>query len=854
VEEIVVEFARHPAAEPVAVRGGRADSRERDAGYPLPLAGPGDQAAGAVLEDRVEMILGSLTSEEKVSLLSGVGPWELRPPGRLGLPSLLMSDGPNGARGESFNSGLSACFPCETALAATWDRELVREVGIALGVETRRVGAGMLLAPAVNLHRSPLGGRNFECFSEDPELSAQMAAAYVAGVQSVGVACCVKHFVCNDSESERRTMSSDVGEPALRELYLVPFEEAVRAGAWAVMASYNRLNGAFATEHPGLLTAVLREEWGFDGVVVSDWFATSSTAAALAAGLDIEMPGPPRHRGPELLRALRQGEVSGADLDRSARRVLRLLARTSAGSAAHAPGPDGEPTRRLIRRAAARGMVLLRNEGVLPLDPAALRLVAVIGPGANRGQAQGAGSCQVNPPHVVDPVTALSARFAPSVNVRFARGCVEASRPLPLTGTAMLIHVGAPGATVEYYLRADPGARPVATEATSGLDLLWLGQVLAGYRNDDVTVRARAQLHPAEDGVHQLTLAGAGRSRLLLDGHVIAEQSAPTEGDLAFDLSGTEVRAAVPMRAGQPRDLVAEFEPPPHPDIARLQVGLVLPSPAGLIEEAVQLENPPGVEIEGRDRPSMDLPAAQNELITRVSEVNPRTVVALNTGSPVTMPWAGQVAAIVQMWFPGQELGDALADVLTGAVNPSGKLPTTFPARVEDAPSWDHQADGGGRVPYGEGLAMGYRGLAAAGSPRPNFPFGHGLSYSTFALGAAELASSENADDPGYAVTVPVTNTSDRPGREVVQLYVRLGGAGRPFWELKAFASVEVAPGMTEMARLEVPARKLRVWSGAGWTAPDEPVDVRIGTSSADLPIALQFAGGPSPADLRRMR
>ena len=286
------------------------------------------------------------------------------------------------------------------------------------------------------------------------------------------------------------------------------------------------------------------------------------------------------------------------------------------------------------------------------------------------------------------------------------------------------------------------------------------------------------------------------------------------------------------------------------------------PAAADLMDRAVRLaaeadvalvivENPPGMEAEGHDRPSMHLPAAQNELITRIAEVNPCTVVAVNTGGPVTMPWADKVGAIVQMWFPGQELGGSLADLLTGVVNPAGKLPTTFPVRAKDSPSWRHYPGTDGEVHYTEGLAMGYRGLEVPGSPAPLFPFGFGLSYSTFVLGAAEVATCGSLDDPSYAVTVTVTNTSDRPGREVVQLYARLGGAERPFWELKASASVEVAPGATEAARLHVPARKLRVWSDAGWAAPADPVDVRIGTSSADLPITLQLPEAGSPAGLR---
>ena len=334
----------------------------------------------------VDEAMARLSAEQKAALLHGASPWQVRPPEPLHLRDLVMTDGPNGARGVTFHTELSPCFPCETALAATWDPDLVREVAAAIGAEARRKGAAILLAPAVNLHRSPLAGRNFECFSEDPELSARMTAAYVAGVQSQGVACCVKHLVCNDQESGRHTASSEIGEAALRELYLAPFEAAVRAGAWSIMAAYNKLNGEYATEHRWLLTTLLRDEWAWDGVVVSDWYATQSTAKALTAGLDLEMPGPSQLRGEKLLKALEAGELSSEDIDRSARRVLRLLHRTQhQGKAPALPDPSA-----VIREAGARGIVLLKNSGVLPLSVVPGTSVAVIGSGADAGQPRGA--------------------------------------------------------------------------------------------------------------------------------------------------------------------------------------------------------------------------------------------------------------------------------------------------------------------------------------------------------------------------------------------------------------------------------------------------------------------------------
>jgi beta-glucosidase len=774
--------------------------------------------------------MSGLTVAQQAELLQGAGPWQVDPPAEAALGPLTMTDGPNGARGMSFNTGLSACFPCETALAATWDPELVTEVGRALGAETRRTGASMLLAPAVNLHRVPVGGRNFECFSEDPELTAVMTAAYVTGVQEQGVACCVKHLVGNDQETNRHSVSAEIDDATLREVYLRPFEAAVRAGAWAIMAAYNRLNGVYATESPWLLSTLLRDEWGWDGVVVSDWYATRTTAAALNAGLDLEMPGPSQLRGEKLLKAIGDGEVSEEAIGRSARRVLRLFART----AARPQEPRSEHSA-LIRAAGARGIVLLRNEhDVLPISDQA-GTIALIGPGADIGQVQGGGSCQVQPPHVRDLLTALRDRFGG--RVRFARGTVDPDHPRMFELAAL----SEPGALIEYRLRADPEAAPLATETATSLSLSWLTPVLEGYDAADLAIRVRASFTPAETGSHQLTLAGIGSSTMRVNGTEVLAQDGRGGADVIFDLSKVRKRAAVELTAGVPAEMVIDYLPLPGADFHRLQAGLIPPAPADLLDRAcelaaaseiavVMIEHPPGVETEGHDRTGLSLPIEHNELVSAVCAVNPRTVVVVNTGSPVAMPWASSAAAIVQLWYPGQELGDSLADVLTGAVNPSGKLPVTFPARAEDTPAWPYFPGTAEVVRYGERLAVGYRGITA----EPLFPFGFGLSYSAFRLGDAAAVRTGT----GWTVTVPVTNTSDRAGREVVQLYARLA-PDRPFRELKAFGSAEIGPGQTVPVQLTVAADSLRTWTAGAWAAPSGPVEAAIGTSSADLPVTV---------------
>jgi beta-glucosidase len=778
-----------------------------------------------------DQVMSRLTVAQQAELLYGAGPWHVRPPAGADLAPLMMTDGPNGARGMSFNTGLSACFPCETALAATWDPELVTEVGRAIGAEARRTGASMLLAPAVNLHRVPVGGRNFECFSEDPELTAVMTAAYVTGVQEQGVACCVKHLVGNDQETNRHSVSAEIDDATLREVYLRPFEAAVRAGAWAIMAAYNRLNGIYATESPWLLSTLLRDEWGWDGVVVSDWYATRTTAAALNAGLDLEMPGPSQLRGEKLLKAIGDGEVGEEAVERSARRVLRLLARTQPTEAVREVTSHDA----LIRNAGARGIVLLRNEhDILPISDQ-VRTIALIGPGADIGQVQGGGSCQVQPPQVRDLLTALRDRFGGEV--RFARGTVDPDHPRMFE--RQTLHE--PGALIEYRLRSDPGAAPLATETGTSLSLAWLTPVLEGYDAADLAIRIRAGFTPTETGSHQLTLAAIGSSTMRVNGSEVLAQEGRGGADVIFDLSKVRKRAAVELTAGVAAELVIDYLPLPGADFHRLQVGLIPPAPPDLLDRAcelaaasdlavVMIEHPPGVETEGHDRTGLSLPIHHNELVSRVCAANPRTVVVVNTGSPVAMPWAGSAAAIVQLWYPGQELGDSLADVLTGAVNPSGKLPVTFPARAEDTPAWPYFPGTAEVVRYGERLAIGYRGMTA----EPLFPFGFGLSYSAFRLGDASVGRTAT----GWTVTVPVTNTSDRAGREVVQLYARLT-PDRPFRELKAFGSAEIGPGQTVPVQLTVSTDSLRTWSAGGWAAPSGPVEAAIGTSSADLPITV---------------
>lgn len=810
------------------------------------------------LDPQLDRLMAELTVEEKVALLSGRDVWSLAGVARLGIPVVTFTDGPAGARGQSFVGGRSVSFPCETSLGASWDPALVRDVGRAIGQEARRHGARLLLAPTVNLHRHPLAGRNFECFSEDPELTSEMASAYITGVQSAGVGCCVKHLVCNDSEHERHTASSVVDETALREVYLAPFEAAVRSGVWSIMAAYNRLNGTYASEHPWLLGQVLRDEWGFDGVVVSDWFATHTTEKALLAGLDVEMPGPPAHRGVALHQAIANGRVPMDAIDRSVRRVLRTIARAEEPPRPVDGDQDVSDVHAVARRSAARGMVLLANRGVLPLRSKGLRSLALIGPNADSGIFQGGGSAQVNPESVAGILPALERALGPQVPVIFERGCVIAEWPQPLAAPVVTTLDGEPGVRIDYRLAAS-GEQAGLSEVARAVDLVWIGSIVEAEPNEDVVVRASAVLHPQDSGRHELVVFGSGAVRLLVDGELVVDRVWECSGSEVLTLPTFSAHVGIELEIGTSRIIELELQPQRSRGLNRLELAIAPPDPPDLLERAVAAarecdavvvlaQSPHGWESEGRDRPTMTLPGRQDELIAAVLAANPATVVVVNSGAAVAMPWVGDAGAVLQMWFPGEAIGSALADVLTGVVNPSGRLPMTIYRHEADAPSAPWYPGSGGEAFYGEGLDVGYRGLARPGRPTPVFAFGHGLSYSTFELGTPLVRVVGTTPDVVFEVVVPVRHRSGPGGREVVQVYVSSDHPDRPPLELKGFAGVDVEPGQETVAVVAIPVARLLWWRDGVWQAPDGTLVARVGTSSSDLPYSLELPPVPPEA------
>ncbi|MGP0031606.1 MAG: glycoside hydrolase family 3 protein [Acidimicrobiales bacterium] len=778
----------------------------------------------------IEALVGALTLEEKAALTAGEDMMSTPAIERLGLPKIRVTDGPSGARGPSF-PGLggpsSTCIPCGSAIGASWNPLLAQQLGALVGREALDRGCKGLLAPTVNLHRHPLAGRNFECYSEDPLLSGRLAAGYVRGVQSNGVFATVKHFVGNDAEFERGSISSVIDERSLRELYLLPFEMAVReGGALGIMTAYNRLNGRWLTERPEMLSDLLRGEWGFEGLVMTDWFAVADTTQSLRAGLDLEMPGPGRAIGSAVVPAVTDGRVKGSDLDAAVRRLLHTYDRIGA---LDGPTPDVNPLPPspadldLLRRAGAEATVLLSNDGTLPLDPSSLRRVAIVGPHATAPCVVGGGSASMVTPRLRTPRESISALLLPGTEVLHERGC-EADLSATPIGDRVLVSPG--GFDAEFFAGSDCSGEVVKRQHLDTLRLAVYQSMPDDQLPDEWSVRVRGTVVPEEDGRFQVALSQSGRARVLIDGETVLdgfEHPPPPGGSDFFGMGSRDLTAELDLTRGVPVELHVEFARA-DATLGGFRVGFRTLDGDGLLERAVAAAAAADVavvvvgttaewETEGRDRSSFALPGRQPELIGRVTAVNDRTVVVVNAGAPVDLSWADDAAAVLQCGLGGQEVSAAIAGVLMGELEPGGRLPTTIPVCLEHCPSYDNFPGENGELRYGEGLFMGYRGYEHR-RIAPRFAFGHGLSYTSFSLGEPELSARTLSPDGAVTVSVPVTNTGTRSGSEVVQCYVapvspRLS---RPLKELKAFAKVWLEPGGSCVAELRLDSRAFAYW------------------------------------------
>ena len=812
----------------------------------------------AMRSAKVEALLDQMTLEEQVSLLAGSNMWNTVPNERLGIPKLRVSDGPAGVRGSRFDGPASMNIPCSTAIAASWDMSLVREVGELLGRELEAKGARVHLAPTVNLHRTPVGGRNFECMSEDPLLTAMTALEYVKGVQSNGVASCIKHLVGNDTEFERMTIDSQVDERTLREVYLFPFERAVKdAEVLSIMTSYNRINGPYAADSEWLLQDVVRDEWCFDGAFISDWYGLHSTVEGVNAGLDLEMPGPALFRGQKLIDAVTNGEVSVDVIRERARNVLNLMDRV--GALDTPPGPevtrDDEQDLATLRRVSSAGMVLLQNkDNTLPLAAGALKSVAVLGPNAATATVMGGGSAHVTPTRVSHPLDALVNRLQPlGVDVQHSPGC-NINKKLPELDVRNLHDV-----RMDYFNEVEQmdnqSAVPDMAGTTGVFRLLWTGDPL-GRREPNISFGARMStvFTPHVSGEWSFSLESVAAARIIIDGVIVLDNADVPSGGSFFGMGKPETIIKIALEAEREYSFVVEVRHTPIGSaLSGLTIGAMGPIDHDQLGEAIDLAAKCDVSVvvvgtnddwesEGWDREDIDLPGKQDILIQEVAKVSKRTIVVVNAGSPIAMPWLKDVDAVVYTWFAGQEMGDALVDLLMGDVEPSGRLPVTMPRCMEDTPAAEHHPGRNGAAKYLEGRLIGYRWYDTIGR-EPQFPFGFGLGY-------ANVEIADAATSGTHMVNTTLTNSSDRDGVQVVQVYAHLvnrdGLANdEPFQRLVGWTRVVVPAGASVNAVVKLDRDAYRTWDveASKWTQWSGAVELRVGTSSRHmkhfLPITL---------------
>lgn len=751
-------------------------------------------------------------------------------------------------------------------MASTWNVDLMEEIGRHLGDETKARGANVLLAPTVCMHRSPLGGRNFESYSEDPFLTGKLAASYIRGLQSKGVAATIKHFVGNEQETQRQAYNAVISERPLREIYLKPFEIAVRdAQPWALMSAYNLINGIHADEYEHTLKEILRGEWGWDGTVLSDWTGTYATAPSIRAGADIEMPGPSKWRKmDQILEALEKGQITRKEIEESAARVLYLVDRTKGLGNMTPEEPErsnnNAETSNLILQTAIQGLTLLKNEdNVLPIRDA--RKIALIGPNVKRAIASGGGSAGLRPYYTTTPWQGFENRF--DGELIFAQGC-DSSKWMPLATPYCTTPDGQPGVRLEYYHGDKFEGEPAVVQNKAGTDL-WLWDSAPKEVLPAFSFRVKTILTPTSSGSHTFSFASVGPGRMSLNGETFIDIWDWTEEGEAMFSASEDVLKSIYLEEGKPVEILVESTSEVRPaskvavlgrshDYGGCRIGYQEEDKVDRLAEAAAAAASADVavlvvgldaewESEGYDRQTMDLPkdGSQDRLIEAVLAANPRTIVVNQSGTPISMPWVDRAPAILQAWYQGQEAGNALADVILGNASPSGKLPSTFPVRLEDNPAYHNWPGENLKTVYGEGVYIGYRHYERA-RIAPLFPFGHGLTYTTFAYGEPRISDTVLSEHGSIEISVPVTNTGSVAAHEIVQAYVRdvKSSIPRPQKELQAFRKVFLQPGETKSVALRLDKYSVGYFDTSkgekgAWVAEEGAFEVLIGASSADI-------------------
>jgi beta-glucosidase len=801
-----------------------------------------------------------MTLDDKITMVDGAGfsygtagyVGHIAAIPRLCEPGLNLEDGPQGVA-----DGVPGVtqLPAPVALASSWNPSLARQYGGVVGSEERGKGADVNLGPTVNIVRDPRWGRAFETYGEDPYLSGQTAVGYIEGVQSKGVMAQVKHWAVYNQETNRNTAQDDalIGHRAMHEIYLPQFRAAVQQGkASSVMCSYAVINGQFACENDYILN-VLKHQWAFPGFVTSDWGATHSTVPSAKAGLDMDMPGGqsfgPNYYGAPLKAAVQSGQVPMATINEMVSRILTEMFRFDL----FASPPQGSLTAPVTSKAHAAvgraveesGTVLLKNSGhVLPLEPGRSGRVAVIG--SDAGQAamtSGGGSAGVVPPYTVTPIDGIRARAARSgVGVSYSQGDV------PVTGALDAVPSSAfpGGLQVSYYNNTSQSGTPAATGTAPSVNLSWNGSPAPGVNATGWSAKISGQISLPDAGRYDLSLTLTGQATVLVNGNKVIS------GSGAFTGGASTSRATVTLPRGT-TSIEVDYAAPSS-GTASLTLGWATPSMRSqLLTEAATAAGQAGVavvfaslfETEGADLPNIGLPASENDLIAAVAKANPNTVVVLNTGSAVTMPWLPEVRGVIEAWYPGQDDGHEIAAVLFGDVNPSGKLPVSFPRRLSEVPASTQQQWPGvhGDVHYSEGLLVGYRWYTTRGI-QPMFAFGYGLSYTTFAFRGLQLYHHGNGR---VSVCAEVTNTGSRTGTDVVQLYVHdPASTGEPAEQLKAYQQVTLRPHQTRRVELNLARDAFSWWnpSSASWTLTPGTYRVMVGDSSDHLPLTAALTLG----------
>ncbi|TKA81516.1 hypothetical protein B0A55_02974 [Friedmanniomyces simplex] len=786
----------------------------------------------------VEKVLSQLTLDEKISLLAGTDFWHTAAIPKHGVPALRTSDGPNGVRGTRvFNGVPAACFPCGTALGATWNQELLLEAGKLMGEEAKAKGAHILLGPCINMQRSPLGGRGFESISEDPVLAGLGAACLTNGIQSTGVAATIKHFVTNDQEHERTAVNSIVTERALREIYFLPFQIAVRDSYPKLfMTAYNKLNGTHVSENKRILGDLLRDELGWKGAIMSDWFGTYSTAQAINAGLDLEMPGPTRWRGGLLGHLVSSRKVPMHVLDERARNMLEVVnwcAKSGVKENQKEGKLDTPKTAALLRKLAGESIVLCRNEGdVLPLKKE--KSILLIGPNAKTSVFCGGGSSSMAPYYAVSPWEGVEAKVRDKSKMDFAIGCYS-HKELPLVSNQFNVGFD-PGSKNGLLFKAynEPPSTGKERECADEIELDSSLAMFMDYDEPKLKTKlwyatVEAYFTPDRSGEYEFGLCIYGAGHLYVDDKLVVDNATKqTQGTVFYGCGSVEEKGVMPLEKGKTYHVRLEFSSAPTSKldgdgIVRfggggfriggawvLDMDDTIAEAARLARHAEQVVICAGLnsdwEGEGADRVDMKLPFRMDDLITAVAEANPKTVVVMQTGTPVEMPWFNKVAGLLQAWYGGNETGNAIADALFGDLNPAGRSSLSWPKQVEDNPAFYNYRSEGGRVLYGEDVYVGYRHYEAV-KREVAIPFGFGLSYSTWELSGLHVGKGSGEElSAKVEVKVQVKNTGKLDGQEVVQVYVnqRAPSIRRPPRELKGFAKIAVKAGETATATVEV--------------------------------------------------